>query len=138
VREAILLSLGDKLKHGDKGLVGNAGYRRFLATPRDDHFEIDPDRVAEDARFDGIYVLRTNTKLDTLSVALAYRQLWRVDIDQAWRLLRLCGGMIGGERRRSAAPGRGRRANRLKLCDGRRVGVHQFDRVTPNRHLAAA
>jgi Transposase DDE domain len=78
-REAILLSLGDKLKHGDKELVGNAGYRRFLATPRDDHFEIDPDRVAEDARFDGIYILRTNTKLDTLSVALAYRQLWRVE-----------------------------------------------------------
>jgi hypothetical protein len=78
-REAILKSLGDKLKHGDKGLVGNTGYRRFLATPRDDHFEIDPDRVAEDARFDGIYVLRTNTKLDTLSVALAYRQLWRVE-----------------------------------------------------------
>ena len=79
VREAILKSLGNKLKHGDKELVGNAGYRRFLATPGDDHFEIDPDRVAEDARFDGIYILRTNTKFDTLSVALAYRQLWRVE-----------------------------------------------------------
>jgi hypothetical protein len=50
-----------------------------LATPRDDHFEIDPDRVAEDARFDGLYILRTNSKLDTLSVALAYRELWRVE-----------------------------------------------------------
>jgi hypothetical protein len=78
-REAILLSLAEKLEHSDKALVGNAGYRRFLATPRDDHFAIDPDRVAEDARFDGIYILRTNTKLNTLSVALAYRQLWRVE-----------------------------------------------------------
>jgi transposase len=79
VREAILLSLQDHLKHSDKELVGNAGYRRFLATPREGHFEIDPDRVAEDARFDGFYILRTNTKLNTLLVALAYRQLWRVE-----------------------------------------------------------
>ena len=78
-REAILDSLRDKLKTGDKQLIGNAGYRRFLATPRAGHFEIDPARVAEDARFDGIYVLRTNSTLPFLSVALAYRQLWRVE-----------------------------------------------------------
>ena len=29
--------------------------------------------------FDGLYVLRTNSKLPFLSVALAYRQLWRVE-----------------------------------------------------------
>ncbi len=79
VREAILDSLRTKLQQGDKGLVGNAGYRRFLATPKDGHFEIDPARVTEDARFDGIYVLRTNSKLPVLSVALAYRQLWKVE-----------------------------------------------------------
>jgi hypothetical protein len=39
-----------KRLQGDKHLVGNAGYRRFLATPRG-HFEIDAKRVAEDARF---------------------------------------------------------------------------------------
>jgi hypothetical protein len=78
-REAILDSLHGKLQEGDKQLIGNAGYRRFLATPRAGHFEIDPQRVAEDARFDGIYVLRTNSTLPFLSVALAYRQLWRVE-----------------------------------------------------------
>lgn len=78
-RAAILDSLKTKLEQGDKELVGNAGYRRFLATPREGHFEIDPARVAADARFDGLYVLRTNTTLPTLSVALAYRQLWRVE-----------------------------------------------------------
>ena len=77
-RAAILDSLHMKLRQGDKGLV-NAGYRRFLATPREGHFEIDADRIAEDARFDGLYVLRTNSKMSTLSVALAYRQLWRVE-----------------------------------------------------------
>ena len=79
VRTAILDSLTAKLRQGDKQLVGNAGYRRFLATPRDGHFEIDPARVAEDARFDGLYVLRTNAQLPMLSVALAYRELWRVE-----------------------------------------------------------
>jgi len=78
-REAILRSLEGALANGDKTLVGNAGYRRFLKTPRAKHFEVDPQRVAQDARFDGIYVLRTNSKLNTLSVALAYRQLWRVE-----------------------------------------------------------
>ncbi|MBV8096504.1 MAG: IS1634 family transposase [Acetobacteraceae bacterium] len=79
VREAILDSLHTKLQQGDKALLGNAGYRRFLSTPRDGHFEIDPARITEDARFDGIYVLRTNSKLPVLSVALAYRQLWKVE-----------------------------------------------------------
>jgi len=78
-RAAILDSLRMKLQQGDKGLVGNAGYRRFLATPGEGHFEIDADRIAEDARFDGLYVLRTNSTMSTLSVALAYRQLWRVE-----------------------------------------------------------
>ena len=78
-RDAILHHLDHALAHGDKALVGNAGYRRFLKTPREGHFEVDPARVAQDARFDGIYVLRTNSKLNTLSVALAYRQLWRVE-----------------------------------------------------------
>jgi Transposase DDE domain len=78
-RQAILDSLRGKLQEGDKQLVGNAGYRRFLATPCGGHFAIDPARVAEDARFDGLYVLRTNSTLPFLSVALAYRQLWRVE-----------------------------------------------------------
>jgi len=78
-REAILASLRTKLQSGDKALVGNDGYRRFLATPRNGHFEIDAARVAEDARCDGLHVLRTNSKRSMLSVALAYRELWRVE-----------------------------------------------------------
>lgn len=78
-RIAILNSLGATLKQGDKQLVGNVGFRRFLATPREGHFEIDAKRVADDARLDGLYVLRTNSKLNMLSVALAYRELWKVE-----------------------------------------------------------
>jgi hypothetical protein len=78
-RAAILDSLRVALQQGDKQLVANAGYRRFLATPREGHFTIDAKRVTDDARFDGLYVLRTNSTLSTLSIALAYRQLWKVE-----------------------------------------------------------
>src|SRR5271166_623536 len=78
-REATVASLRTKLQAGDKELVGTAGYRRFLATPREGHFEIDAERIADDARFDGLHVLRTNSTMNTLSVALAYRELWRVE-----------------------------------------------------------
>ncbi len=78
-REQIVASLRTKLKAGDKALVGNDGYRRYLATPSKGHFEIDEARIAEDACFDGLHVLRTNSTLPTLSVALAYRELWRVE-----------------------------------------------------------
>jgi len=75
-RAAVLKNLREALRQGDKQLVGNGGFRRFLATPREGHFEIDPKRVTQDARLDGLYVLRTNSKLNMLSVALAYRELW--------------------------------------------------------------
>ena len=60
-------------------LVGNSAYRRYLKTPDDKHFEIDEQRVAEDARYDGLYVLRTNMRLDALAVMLRYRELLKVE-----------------------------------------------------------
>jgi hypothetical protein len=79
VRAEIIASLRAKLKGGDKSLVGNDGYRRYLATPTQGHFEIDEARIAEDAHFDGLHVLRTNSRMNTLSVAMAYRELWLVE-----------------------------------------------------------
>ncbi len=60
---ALLAGLERKLTQGDKAPVGNAGYRRFLADPKGDGFTIDAAKVEADARFDGVFVLRTNTKL---------------------------------------------------------------------------
>lgn len=77
-REAIVASLRRALRHGDKALVGNRGYRRFLKTP-EVGFAIDEARIAEDARFDGIFVLRTNTTLDPLQAMLRYRELQGVE-----------------------------------------------------------
>lgn len=78
-REQIVSSLKQKLKSGDKALVGNKGYRRYIKTPKDDHFEIDETKVAEDAQFDGLWVLRTNTRLTPLQSILCYRDLIRVE-----------------------------------------------------------
>ena len=78
-RAALLAGLERKLTQGDKALVGNAGYRRFLADPKGDGFTIDPAKVEADARFDGIFVLRTNTRLTPLRVVLRYRNLLAVE-----------------------------------------------------------
>jgi len=59
VREAVLRSLRKSLHAGDKALVGNSAYRRYLKTPDGAHFEIDEKRITEDARYDGLYVLGT-------------------------------------------------------------------------------
>ena len=72
-RAAILAALERTLKRGDKALIGNTGYRRYLKTIRDQHFAIDPDKVEDEKRFDGIFVLRTNTDLNPLEAMLCYK-----------------------------------------------------------------
>jgi len=77
-REAIVASLKDTLKRGDKSLVGNKGYRKYLKT-EGGGFGIDEKKVKEDARYDGKWVLITNTALSARQVALQYKQLWMVE-----------------------------------------------------------
>lgn len=78
-RDAILAALDDAPRRGDKSPVGNRGYRRFLTVKPGRHFAIDPRRVELDAVFDGTYMLRTNTRLTPLEVALRYRERWMVE-----------------------------------------------------------
>ena len=78
-RTALLAGLERKLTQGDKALVGNAGYRRFLAEPAGEGFTIDAAKVEAEARYDGLFVLRTNTKLTALQVVLRYRNLLAVE-----------------------------------------------------------
>lgn len=77
-REAIVAGLRLALPHGDKSLVGNKGYRRFLKS-QGAHFEIDDAKVEEEARYDGVWALQTNTEFEPMVVALAYKQLWMVE-----------------------------------------------------------
>jgi DDE family transposase len=78
-RAEIVAALREQLRLGDKSLVGNKGYRRYLKVEGDSHFGIDEAKLAEEARYDGTWVLRTNTDLSTADVALQYKKLWMVE-----------------------------------------------------------
>ena len=82
-REAILAGLARQLEKGDKALIGNSAYRRYLRKTKEAKgkpaFEIDAGKLAEEARFDGIFVLRTNAKVSPLQAVLRYRDLLQVE-----------------------------------------------------------
>jgi hypothetical protein len=78
-RAKLIDGLQRKLAEGGKSLVGNTGYRRFLAAPEADGFAIDPAKVEADAQFDGVFVLRTSLTLSALAVVLRYRNLLAVE-----------------------------------------------------------
>jgi hypothetical protein len=78
-REAIVLSLKEQLKLGPKALVGNKGYRKYLKASSEAFF-IDEEKLSEEARYDGLWVLRTDLghwKME--DVALVYKELWTVE-----------------------------------------------------------
>ena len=77
-REAIVVALREQLKHGDKSLVGNRGYRKYLKRSKA-KFEIDETKIKQESRYDGKWVLCTNTDLPAAEVALKYKQLWMVE-----------------------------------------------------------
>ena len=72
-REAIVAHLKDQLRNGDKSLVGNKGYRRYLKVEGGGHFVIDENRVKAEERYDGIWVLRTNTVYNSETVTHVYK-----------------------------------------------------------------
>jgi len=77
-REVIIAALREKLKRGEKSLVGNKGYRKYLKNTGV-AFEIDEDKAKEEARYDGKWVLTTSMALSAREVALQYKQLWMVE-----------------------------------------------------------
>jgi transposase len=77
-REAIIEALKEKIANGPKGLVGNKGYRRYVRIEKESA-SIDFEKVKEEARYDGKYILRTNTDLAAEKVALKYKELWQVE-----------------------------------------------------------
>lgn len=88
-REQIVASLREQLARGDKTLVGNKGYRKFLQVTADCHFTIDEAKIAAEAKYDATWVLRTNTDLPAAEVALHYKKLWQVE-----HLFRSCKSLL--------------------------------------------
>lgn len=77
-REAIVTALKNKIKRSEKALVGNKGYRKYLKLSGT-RFQIDEDKIKEESRYDGKWVLTTNTDLPSPEIALQYKQLWMVE-----------------------------------------------------------
>jgi hypothetical protein len=78
-REALLAGLQTRLRQSATSLVGNKGYRKFLRTCAGGGFELDPAKIERDARFDGKWVLQTDTELAAAECALKYKELWMVE-----------------------------------------------------------
>ncbi len=77
-RERIVESLREQIRKGPKTLVGNKGYRKFLKVEKGSA-HIDTDKVREEEKFDGKWVLITNTAWSADRVALKYKELWQVE-----------------------------------------------------------
>jgi len=98
---AIGAGLAKQLARGDKALIGNSAYRRYLRrTPSASGkpgpaFEIEPAKLAEEARFDGVFVLRTNARITALQAVLRYRDLLQVE-----DLFRRAKAILGTRQRR--------------------------------------
>ena len=89
-RQAVIQALDAQLKKGEKTLIGNSAYRRYLRrTASADQetsgikaaFEIDTGKLADEARFDGVFVLRLpkKAKITPLQAVLRYRDLLQVE-----------------------------------------------------------
>lgn len=77
-RQAIIDSLQEKLKTNPKSLVGNKGYRKYLNMEKDT-VSVNQAKIEEEARYDGKWVLKTNTMLTAEKVAIKYKELWQVE-----------------------------------------------------------
>ena len=77
-RQAIVDSLREKLASNPKSLVGNKGYRKYLAMDRG-AVSINEQKIENEARFDGKWVLTTNAALTAGQTALKYKELWQVE-----------------------------------------------------------
>ena len=78
VREEAVARLKEKLDAGEvKQLIGNSAYRRYLKI--DGGVCIDERVLEEESRYDGKWVLKTNSSLAADEVAKAYKSLWQVE-----------------------------------------------------------
>jgi len=78
VRESVVADLRRKLSGGTKELIGNSAYRKYVTVEKD-AVSLDERKIAAEQRYDGKYVLLTNTDLSPKETALAYKELWRVE-----------------------------------------------------------
>lgn len=77
-REAMVAGLEAELSKGVRSLFRNQVARRYLVIEGAE-VRINRERIRDDARYDGKWVLQTNTDLPAEEVARAYKGLWQVE-----------------------------------------------------------
>ena len=106
----------------------------------DKAFDADPFIGALNARaITPVIPSRSNRKTPRPCDFALYCERNLIDIDQAWRLSRFCGGgggAVGGPRRQ-AAPGRRHGADRLQRRDRLRIGAHEHGAFRAGAGFAA-
>jgi len=87
-REKITKKLQEvlKQKQGVKKLIANKKYRSYLKIEGTSTVAVDEERLKRDARYDGLFVLQTDTDLETTDVITRYKDLYQ--IEQAFRNLK--------------------------------------------------
>jgi len=79
-RDDIIERIKERIKGGDiKSLVSNKDYKRFLLI-EGKRPKLDEAKIAGDAIYDGIYVITSNTQLDSGEIISGYRDLWQVEM----------------------------------------------------------
>jgi hypothetical protein len=63
---------------GPKAFIMPKGVRRYVEL-KGGELKLKERAIREDARYDGKWVLRTNTELEAEEVALAYKSLWQIE-----------------------------------------------------------
>lgn len=77
-RQAMIDELQERIRSNPKGLVGNRGYARYIKVSKGG-LTLNQEKIEEESRFDGKWVLRTNMDLPPEAIALKYKELWQVE-----------------------------------------------------------
>ncbi len=66
-------------RSGLAGLAKQKGYRRYIKVHDEGKAEVNWEKVKRDSRYDGKFILRSNTELSAAEIGTAYKELWRVE-----------------------------------------------------------
>jgi len=78
-REDVVEKLKKQIRTGVKSLVKNRQYRKFLLIEDKESIGINEKAIEREAKYDGKWILKTNTSMTAEEVALAYKSLWQVE-----------------------------------------------------------
>jgi hypothetical protein len=79
LRAKLVEELKAKLSTSPSSLITNRGYKKYLKV-RKDSLTLDMQKIEGEARFDGKFVLTTNTELSSEEVAVTYKNLLQVEL----------------------------------------------------------